>query len=140
MKFNPEESENQLLAEGDADFEVLKADDTESKSGNEMIQLLLKVWDSHGQQGNVFDYLLPKLAWKIKQFCQATGISLDKFNSGELTAADCLGKTGKAFIKTQKDKTGQYKDKTVITGYAVPEESMPNAEGKAEFKDDDIPF
>jgi len=139
MRFNPEEAENQLLAEGDADFEVLKAEDATSKSGNEMIQLLLKVWDNQGQQGNVFDYLLPKLAWKIKQFCLATGIPLEKFKSGELSASDCLGKTGKAFIKTQKDKTGQYADKTVIAGYAELEEAKNNKTG-AEFKDDDIPF
>lgn len=143
MKYNHEDAENQLLAEGDADFQVIKATDEVSKSGNEMIALLLKVWDSEGREGTIFDYLLPKLAWKIKHFCEATGISMDKFKSNQLCAADCADKTGKAKIKTQVDKTGQYQPKSVIADYFIKLNAGKEAtaqNGNPPPFDDDIPF
>lgn len=153
MKFNHEEAGNNLLAEGEAEFEVLSAEDQVSKTGNEMIKLHLKVWDCNGKQGTIFDYLLEKGVWRIEQFCESTLIPVAKFKSGELNAVDCSGKTGKLTIKTQKDKSGQYPDKSSVSGYLPRKNSnessksnlgqtdtVSNKANKTSDFDDDIPF
>ena len=47
---------NDLLTEGVYDFEVITAIDKESKSGNEMIALSLRVFGSSGETHFVNDY------------------------------------------------------------------------------------
>lgn len=136
MRFNKEDA-NQLLKEGEAHFQVINAEDKTSKAGSEMIELSIKVWDIDGKPGNIFDYLLPKLAWKIKHFCEATGM-IDKFENESLCADDCNGKTGKLFIKTQP-AFGQYPEKSVVKDYIKSTEDVKKIEEKPPF-DDEIPF
>lgn len=135
-----------LMPNGDYDFQVIEAKDTHSKKGNPMIELKIKVWDSDGREYLIFDYLLEQFAWKIKHFCQSTGLE-HKWESGDLNADDCLGKCGIADIYTQKSKDPQYSDKNAVKNYLPADVSRrtqetvkkPEAE-KDEFEDDSIPF
>lgn len=162
MKFQPKSADeivmDSLLNPGIYPFEVMSAEDQFSKSGNEMIKLKLAVFGPDNQQAHVYDYLLEKLAHKLRHFAEAVGL-LAKYESGELSAFDCREKTG--YVKLiVDDKDPAYPPKNTVKDY-VPEpkekpavqESIPMAPKhqaamaaqapapapKAAF-DDDIPF
>lgn len=128
-----EVEEYMLLAEGEGTFQVNVAEESTSKAGNEMIKLTLQAWDKDGQSATIFDYLvsMESMKWKIKHFFESIGMG-NKYGEVDLTTEMCELKHGKCILKTQKDKEGKYKDKTVIKEY------LP-ADNNGEI-DDDIPF
>lgn len=121
MKFNPmseeELAKSSLLEPGVYPFEVLAASEELSKAGNEMIKLKLNVFGNSGEQVHVFDYLLEKLAFKLRHFAEATGL-LDKYESGTLSELDCENKTG--FVKIAMEPgNGGYGPKNTVKDYVV---------------------
>jgi hypothetical protein len=122
MRFTPkpesEVSGNGLWPEGIVDFEVMEAEETTSRNGDDMIKLKIKVFNETGGSRTVYEYLLgtDSMQWKVRAFCAATGL-LDQYETGELDAIDMEGRTGKAKLVIQKDKTGQYGDKNAIGSY-----------------------
>jgi hypothetical protein len=154
MKFTPKTNEEiesmGLIDPGMYKFSVLEAEDQISKTGNEMIKLTLRVQDAHGIMHNIFDYLLEKgkpMAFKLRHFCEHTGL-LAKYEAGELTAADCLDKTGvcEVIVQPGQDKYdgSKYPDKNAIKDYlqnksSISKDPLPETTGHPAF-DDDIPF
>jgi hypothetical protein len=127
------------------DFEIMEAEDTVSKNGNDMIKLKVAVYNDEGNFQNIFDYLLESVAYKLRHCAYACGIGT-AYEAGELEAIDFLGKTGKCKVTIQKDKTGQYADKNGIGDYIVPE-PVETAPAKTATRkpvtadlDDEIPF
>lgn len=119
LNFTPkteEELKGPLFQKGEYDFDIIGAEDTASKAGNQMIKLLLKVYHSDGSVTQVFDYLLETLEYKIKHFCDTTGLAIE-YQSGVLDADMCLNRSGKCKLDIQKDKSGQYEDKNVVKDY-----------------------
>lgn len=150
MKFQPktekEVAEAGLLPNGAYDFEVLEATEDQSKKGNDMVKLKLRLYDAEGSQRTIFDYLVSTDggAYKIRHFAAATGM-LDKYESGELRAEDMEGKSGSCQIAIQKDKTGQYPDKNTVRDYLADDGGAPRATPKVPtpaggMDDDEIPF
>jgi hypothetical protein len=142
MNFTPktqrEIDEDNLLPVGEADFEVMDATDKQSKSGNDMIELKVKIWATGGGEGFVWDYLLEKMAYKLRHFCYATGLG-DKYDSGTITAPDCVGKAGKCMLKVEK-QTG-YSNKNSIADYIVGDPVAAAIAGKPKPADNtSIPF
>jgi len=88
-----------------------------SKNGNEMIRLVLQVFNDEGHFITILDHLL------------------DKYESGELNAEDFIGKTGKLSLGIDKDKSGQYPDRNGVKDYIVL--TTQTEEGSLE---DEIPF
>ena len=127
MRFQPlskEELDKQkgLLNPGDADFEIMSAEETKSKAGNPMLKLQLRVWDSNSKEGVVFDYLTPNAQWKIRNFLE----SIDKlrlYGQGEVNPVDLEYSSGKCVLYIHKDKSGQYGDTIKVKDYfyAFPE-------------------
>jgi hypothetical protein len=141
MKITPKTDQElasmNLIQPGQYPFEVIVATDKVSKSGNEMIELKLKIWDENNKERVVFDYLLDSMFHKIKHFCEITGL-IDKYNSESLLASHCLGKSGYLDLAIQKDKSGIYGDKNSVKDYVVTISSEPKKED--EFINDQIPF
>lgn len=127
MQFKPK-SEKDLAADGlwpnqIVDFEVLEAEDTESRAGDPMVKMKIKVFNEQGGTRTVYEYLLgtEKMQWKVRAFCAATGL-LDQYETGVLEAVEMEGRTGKAKLIIQEDKTGQYGDKNAIGAYVAQAE------------------
>jgi len=152
MKFEPKSKEelekaNDKFApfpDGIYDCEVLDAEDTVSKAGNDMIAVKLCVYN--GEQNRfVNDWLMAKLEYKLRHAAETFGL-LDKYEKGELEGIDFQGKTGKVKIKIQKSEG--YKDKNAVVDYIPSMDeaalknhgmSKPSKKG-ADDLDDEIPF
>ncbi len=134
-----------LLPYGIYDFEVSDASDKISKTGNEMIELIVKVWDDNGKERFLYDYLVEKMEYKLKHFCEYNGLH-DKYDMGTLNAKDCLRVSGKVEIGIQKGKPnpngGMYPDKNFVIDYVSKEKSKENKKQISNNEDlnDDIPF
>lgn len=148
MRFDPktekEIAEGGLLPLGNYDFEVTYAEEKQSKTGNDMIELKVRIYDNEGQGRTIFDYLVSTdgSAYKIRHFAYSIGMG-DDYERGELRADKLIGATGKAKVFIKKDKSGQYPDKNAIADYLPPAvkngATLTPAEGRAAL-DDDIPF
>ena len=154
MRFKPKTEQQimdeRLAPEGNYGFVVEKAEDTRSKSGNDMIKLELRVYRKDNSYFHVFDYLLEAMMFKLKHFCDATELS-HKYEDGTLQARDCIGKRGYVKIIVQEDKTGQYEPKNAVKDYVTDKDNSKAAVNSAkpkgeeapdtsDFDDSDIPF
>lgn len=157
MNFAPKTEEeikkDALLPAGDYDFEVIEAADKISKtSGNPMIALKLNVYSGDGGTRHVYDYLMEQMAYKLRHFCQFTGL-IEKYQAGTLTAQDCLGRVGRVSLR-QKIQDG-YDPKNEVKDYVnanaatveTPAQKAPAATPTASASSpqslenqDDIPF
>ena len=122
MKFTPmtedELARASLLEAGEYPFEVLAASEEISKAGNEMIRVKLAVFGPNGQQAHVYDYLMEKLMFKLRHFCETTGL-LAKYEAGTLGELDCEGKGG--YVKIKIDPAnGSYSAKNSVQDYVKP--------------------
>lgn len=122
MKFSPmtedELARASLLEPGVYPFEVIAASEELSKAGNEMIKVKINVFGPDGQQAHIFDYLMEKLQYKLRHFCEATGL-LQKYEAGTLSEVDCEGKSGWVKIKVEP-ANGQYQAKNSVQDYVKP--------------------
>jgi hypothetical protein len=130
-----------LIPEGEYQFEIQHAEDTTSKSGNDMIKLTLCVWDAEGRQHTVYDYLLEAMPKKLKHFARYLGL-IAKYESGELLADDCIGKCGTLSLVIQEDKTGKYQPKNSVADYVEKKDFVCHQSDvkEADMFDDSIPF
>ena len=144
MKFTAKAEEDLgkriVLMPGEYNFEVLEAVETFSQKGNEMIKLKIKV----DNQITLKDYLLDAMDFKVKHFCEATGLHR-LYKSGELRDFDCRGKTGRVLIEVEvgQDRNGEAYDRNSIKDYVPLEEldfTPPSIVVPVAFDDDDIPF
>lgn len=114
-----QETSQRILPDGEYDFEVLKAEPQTSQAGNEMLKLMVRVFDGNGNKIQLFDYLVAsdKAAWKIAQFCKATGMESKLDADGELLADDVKGRTGVCRVVVDDDD--QWGTRNQIGGYVV---------------------
>lgn len=157
MQFNSRSREElareSLAPPGEYDFEIISAEETTSKKGNEMIKLKLRVFVENGEI-HVYDYLVAGMEYKLANFCDAIGRS-DDYDDGEINADNLVGCAGKLKLvieEAQKDKdTGEVKwpaknaVKTYIAGKKGQEKmaerrvkTAPTAAVKTD--DEEIPF
>jgi hypothetical protein len=142
-----------LFPAGEYDFEVLTGEDAVSKSsGAEMIKLNVRVYGPDGGFRLVDDYLLEKMAYKLRHFCGATGL-MDAYESGNLTGAMCSGRSGRLKLEVQPERTDKNTGKTYapknsikdyIVGDGTTRPAVPpvrSGTSKAALEEeDDIPF
>ena len=135
-----------LIPAGTYPFEVVDASDEISKKGHDMIKLKLKIYLEDGRERILFDYLLEALEYKLAHFFEAIG-KWEKYESGEFSADDCFGSSGEVKIYIQKDKDGQYGDKSAVQDYILTDGQQASKDARKEkhakvedYIDDDVPF
>lgn len=142
MRFEPktaaEIDEAGLLEAGVYDFEVMEAEDTTSKAGNDMVALVLRAENAEGRGFKLLDWLVATEggAYKVRHFAEAVGL-LAEYENGDMPAGVMIGKTGRAKIAV-KPAEGQYRAKNTVADY-VPG-GAENAPRTKELLDDEIPF
>lgn len=121
------------------DFEIIKAQDTTSKNGAQMIAIKLKVFYNEGFK-LVDDYLLESMPAKLRHFCEGSGL-LKQYELGTLCAEDCRAICGKVKIKVEP--AGDYPAKNSVQDYVVKEKAKVLAGTSApidKVEDSDVPF
>lgn len=119
---------------GDYTVEVLNAEESVSKQGNEMIELKLKAEPS----GVIFfDNLVftENAFWKIDAFRAATGEAVVPDEDVEITADDLIGRRGRARLIVD-EFGGRKRNKVVAWLPAKQTHSVPKNGGV----DDEVPF
>lgn len=146
LTFNPKTEDEikleLLIEEGIYQFEVIQSESRTSKAGNPMIHLLLKVWDNSGKSALLHDYLLTspsQMLFKLRHFCFAVGLGTE-WESGSLTAENCMGKCGKAKVGIETDPSGKYGPKNRINDYVSKEVPVDGIPVVGDELNDDIPF
>lgn len=110
-----------LFLEGIYPFEVLSAEEKISSNGNPMIVLQLECSDpKKGITRKVRDNLVATAKFHVEAFCKATGIHA----ADELTADDCIGKTGEAKLIIHEYNGKQY-NKVKFYSRPFDKDSMP---------------
>lgn len=131
MKFQPkteqEIQEERLLPEGEYSFQISGAEDTQSKAGNDMIKLTVRVFKPDGNFLLVDDYLVEAMLYKVLHLCEATGLKED-YDAGQLDSQKFIGKTG--MLKLGIQKSDAFPDRNTIKDYIV--------DGKADIPKDDL--
>jgi len=142
-----------LLNPGTYPFEVVDVENKDSEgnplkskaSGNKMIKLQLKVWDSKGREHSIYDYLVssPMSIYKIKHFCESIGFE-NEYNSGQFDPKSCIGKCGSVELVIQKgqqkpNSSERYSDRNTVKDYQKSDGKIEKNTTKLPF-DDDIPF
>lgn len=134
LAFKPK-TENELTAlatVGQYEFQVLEAEDRESKSGNPMIYLKLGVFNGDAMRWHISDYLVTAMEAKLRHFADTTGL-LARYESGQLAAQDCVGRAGRVKLGIEQDKEGKYPDKNVVKDYVLrPAKPLPGPVAAAE--------
>lgn len=151
MQFTPKTEEQiadeRLWAEGEYDFQITWGMDKVSKSGNDMIELEIMVYNADGHFITVRDYLMEKMMYKLAHAAKACGLG-NEYNSGSLEGEMFSGKSGRLKLGKQEGKDG-YGPKNVVKDYIVDgpsKKETPVMDRKAEvktsngFTDDEIPF
>jgi len=147
-RYKPDEATepNPLFQKGVYSAVVKRATEEVSKSGNDMIKLILTCYGADNTETDVFDYLVftPGMLYKVRHFCESAGINFDK---GDLTAEECQDQNIQVELKIEKGE-GTYRDKNVVNDYvgksaakrgAVPTGAGPVKAG-ARAADPDLPF
>jgi len=132
MNFQPrteqEIQDAKLWKKGEYAFEVADATEKQSKAGNPMIELRLRITDGKSAR-SISDYLLDETAGKLRHAASACGL-LDKYDHGSLSDSDFKGRRGRLVLGVEKDRAKVYPDKNVVIDY-VCTETLKNATGPA---------
>ena len=107
-----------VLPAGEYDAFTRTAKDKVSKSDNEMIELMLSVWDGQGNETMVFDYLLDAMPLKLRHFCIAAGIE-EAYQAGELTAELCQEHNVRVKLKIDEGSSAWPRSNKVVD-YLAP--------------------
>lgn len=149
MKFEPktekEVEEAGLWAAGEYDFEVVDAEDAQSKKGNDMIAMKLRIYNNDGNYKTVQDWLLESVAYKLRHFAYGTGLEV-AYDAGTLNASDVRGATGRLKLIVKPAADG-YPAKNSVADYLLPKSAAngatrPSGDPRPEPPplDDEIPF
>lgn len=145
MEFTPKSEEqiqmDRCLPAGTYDFKVIDAEDTESKKGNEMIALKLRVYREDGSGTQLRDWILEKLEFKLRHFCETTGL-LEVYNTGKLNAEICIGRVGR--VVTSIEEQDGYGPQARVVDYekngSVTQSAITDPQANESSDGDEIPF
>jgi len=125
---------------GDYTVTVINAEETIAKSGNDMIDLKLRV-EPCGVI--LYDCLVftPSAFWKIDVFRAATGETVRPDEEVEIMADELIGRTGRVRLVVEEYK-GRKRNKVAAWLLPVRDAKPPSKpkNAKEEIDDDNIPF
>ena len=107
MEIKPKSREEiarwKLLKPGIYDFEVMRAEETTSKSsGNPMVKIKIRVFHDGGE-AHIYDYITSTQVEKLCAFCDAVGLSKE-YDAGDVKSDDMEGRSGRVKIGIEDEK------------------------------------
>lgn len=108
-----------IIKKGIYKFRIEAAADKVSAAGNDMIVLTVQVQNEAGKAiAQITDYLTEKNAAKLRHAAAAC-CAIARYDTGELSAADFIGKRGNCRVIVTKDHSGKFGDKNEIADYVT---------------------
>lgn len=142
MELAPKQAD---LTPGEASFKVGTIFDTKkdgtpltTMDGTPKLTLSLWVIDCNGAQGNVYDDLTAKTAWKIKALFDAVGMSHMYDESGTFNPDNLKDCTGRCVIELKKSEG--YADRLSVKKYIKATAVSEKIDYSKDLPVDDIPF
>lgn len=111
----------------ECEFEVMTAEETESKGGKLMMKLKLCV-HHEGEQHHIFDHITADTNWKFKQLCLSLGLFASA-EAGNIEPHDCVGRFGRLKVGVRPAE-GEWQAKNQVKTYLEklnPDELLPDA-------------
>lgn len=105
--------------EGEYQYTVVTAKETQSKKGNDMIEMQLCVFNDGEGQINLKTYLLEAMPKLLKHFCASHGLTAE-YEKGELAAETCVGKSGWLLLGVQPAE-GNFPEKNFVDDFLMAE-------------------
>ena len=149
FEYNPKEvkSEYALLANGEYECEIVDAEETVSKAGNDMLKLVICIYGNDGEQVRVYDYIVsPSTIYKLKSICRCCEIEFD----GILDEQLLIGRRMRVLTKIEPERTVEgktYAERNSIVKYVSglgkkPTDIDPLVADDKDIKPlpDDVPF
>jgi hypothetical protein len=141
-----------LLKPGIYDGEVMRAEETTSKSsGNPMIKLKVRIFHDGGE-AHLYDYITSTQVEKLCAFCDAVGLSKE-YDAGDVKSDDMEGRPFRAKIgiedeKPKDDGEGNWPAKNKIKDYLPRNEKDGGRKvekpeptpAEADAEKEDLPF
>jgi len=130
-----------LLDEGQYPFTIKASAEKQDKKQRGFFALKLFVHGPNERDWHVFDNVSPEwMAFKLRHLAFAIGLG-GRYESGELTAEELVGRQGHCVIGVQ-DAKGGYPAKNVVLDYVVPQPltAASQAAKNAPEEPDDVPF
>jgi hypothetical protein len=143
MKFRPQTEEEasastrKVLPAGIYDAEVLLAEETRSKAGNDMMKIKLGVFRPSGSgQAWVWDYIT-ETSFKLGQIMRASNMEKE-YLEGQVEADELVGKCFKVTLAVEPAR-GDFEERNNVKRYgaAAPKNEAGSSDNEAE---DDLPF
>lgn len=102
-KSREEIAREKLLKPGIYDGEVMRAEETTSKSsGKQMIKLKVRIFHDGGE-AHLYDYITSTQVEKLCAFCDAVGLSKE-YDAGDVKSDDMEGRSFRAKIRIEDEK------------------------------------
>ena len=143
MKFKPQTEEEasastrKVLPAGIYDAEVLLAEETRSKAGNDMLKLKLGVFRPNGGQDWVYDYITDT-SYRLGQLMSACGLS-EQYQNGEVHPDEIEGKSFKVTLKIDPAR-GDFSERNSVGRYGTSTPKPPAPSPASTEADDDFDF
>lgn len=146
----------QLIKEGIYEAVITSSQDTQSKTGNPMMDMTVTVYDENGKAHDIRDFLVftKQMMWKVIHFCDSAGI-LKEYEEGNLCSQVAIDKRVMVKVIVEEGREipqdklqgkplgSKYPDKNKIADYIKRSEKQsaqaPTSDNPPQFVDDDIP-
>lgn len=146
----------QLMKEGIYEGVVTSSKDTNSSTGNPMMDMIVTVYDENGKAHDIRDFLVftNAMMWKVIHFANSANI-LKEYEEGKLCSQVAIDKRVMVKVVVEEGKEisqeklkdrpagSKYPDKNKIAEYIkkdLPQEATSQPKINSSFVDDDIPF
>jgi len=93
---------------------VVATTDCVSKKGNEMIKLVLKIYNDRAEERVIIDHLMPQIEAKLWAAAHTCNL-MELYNMGQLHAFDFLGKRGE--LQLGIVSKGEYAGRNEVVNY-----------------------
>ena len=115
--YNPQDASD-TWADGDYKAEIHRVEERQSRAGNDMVEIVVKVFNGDGAHIFVRDYIVCNLQFhlqRLKKLCAACEPEID-FEAGELDTTQLVDQTVMVTLKTEDGQDG-FEDRNVVKTY-----------------------
>ena len=130
MQYNPKDA-SQCLPAGEYQATIMKAVETQSKNGKDMLAFQFKIYGPGNRVAILTEYIVAEVLWKLKNIAKAVG-QLAAFETGEFRESDYVGRN--LAVALEVEESPEFGEQNRIKAYRVSVSGV-----RKESSDSDLP-